>query len=135
MFRNLSPGAVGIRASFIEGMELAKGAGYEGVELNLGEAARLAEEHSIQWVHDQVESCGLRLGGWGLPVNWRGEPAAYQAELAKLGDRAALAQALGCTRCATWILPFSDTLPYDENFAFHVERFRPIAQVLREHGC
>ena len=42
MFRNLSPGAVGIRASFIEGMELAKGAGYEGVDLNLGEAARLA---------------------------------------------------------------------------------------------
>ena len=54
MFRDLSPGAVGIKASFVEGMELAKGAGYEGVDLNVGEAARLAQEHSIEWVRDQV---------------------------------------------------------------------------------
>src|SRR5438128_8771957 len=47
MFRDLAPGAVGIKASFIEGLELAKGAGYEGVDLNVGEAARLAQEHSI----------------------------------------------------------------------------------------
>ena len=90
MFRNLSPGAVGIRASFIEGMDLAKSAGYQGVDLNVGEAARLAEEHSIQWVHDQVISRGLRLGGWGLPVNWRGEEAAYQADLVKLRHQAEL---------------------------------------------
>ena len=54
MFRDLAPGAVGIKASFIEGLELAKGAGYEGVDLNVGEAARLAQEHSIEWVRDQV---------------------------------------------------------------------------------
>ena len=135
MFRNLSPGAVGIRASFIEGMDLAKSAGYQGVDLNVGEAARLAEEHSIQWVHDQVISRGLRLGGWGLPVNWRGEEAAYQADLVKLRHQAELAQALGCTRCMTWILPFSETLPYPENFEYHVARFRPIARILLDHGC
>jgi sugar phosphate isomerase/epimerase len=116
-------------------LELAKGAGFGGVDLNVGEAARLAEEHSIAWVREQAESRGLRYGGWGLPVNWRGDPAAYQADLAKLGGLAELAQALGCTRCATWILPFSETLAYQENFQFHVERFRPIAQVLRDHGC
>src|SRR5436190_16941015 len=110
MFRNLSPGAVGIRASFIEGMDLAKGAGYEGVDLSVSEAARLAQEHSVQWVREQVAERGLRLGGWGLPVNWRGDEAAFQADLAKLPDQAQLAQALGCTRCMTWILPFSDTL-------------------------
>ena len=135
MFRNLSPGAVGIRASFIEGMDLAKRSGFEGVDLNLGEVARLAEEHSMGWVREQVASRGLRLGGWGLPVNWRGDEAAYQADLEKLGPRAALAQALDCTRCMTWILPFSETLPYPENFEFHVARFRPIAQALRDHGC
>jgi sugar phosphate isomerase/epimerase len=135
MYRNLSPGAVGIRASFIEGLELTKGAGFDGVDLNVGEAARLADEHSIEWVRDQAESRGLRFGGWGLPVNWRGDEAAYQADLANLGRLAELAQALGCTRCATWILPFSDTLAYRENFQFHAKRFQPIAQILRDHGC
>ncbi len=135
MFRNLSAGAVGIRASFIEGMELAKGAGYQGVDLNVGEVERLVGEHSLAWVREQVAARGLRLGGWGLPVNYRGEEAAFQADLEKLAPRAELAQALGCTRCATWVLPFSDTLPYTENFQFHVQRFRPIAQLLREHGC
>jgi sugar phosphate isomerase/epimerase len=135
MFRNLSPGAVGIRASFIEGMELAKGAGFEGVDLSVGEAARLAEEQSLEWVRDQVASRGLRLGGWGLPVSYRGDDAAFQESLAKLPKQAELAQALGCTRCMTWILPFSESLPYTENFQFHVTRLRPAAQVLREHGC
>jgi sugar phosphate isomerase/epimerase len=116
-------------------MDLAKGAGYEGVDLNVGEAARLAEEHSIAWVRDQAASRGLRLGGWGLPVNWRADEPAYQAGLEKLKGQAELAQALGCTRCMTWILPFSETLPYAENFEFHVARFRPIAQLLSDHGC
>src|SRR5262249_32027142 len=122
MFRDLAPGAVGIKASFIEGMELAKGAGYQGVDLNIGEAARLVEQHSIEWVRDQVASRGLRLGGWGLPVNYRGDDAAFQTDLAKLPQHAQLAQALGCTRCMTWILPFSETLPYTENFQLHVKR-------------
>src|SRR5215212_392763 len=135
MYRNLSPGAVGIRASFTEGMELAKGAGYQGVDLSLGEAARLAEEHSVAWVREEVAARGMQLGGWGLPVNWRGEEAAFKADVEKLGKQAELAQALGCTRCITWILPFSDTLPYTENFRFHVARFQPIARVLRDHGC
>lgn len=135
MFRNLSPGAVGIRASFVEGMDLAKGAGFQGVDLNVGEAARLAEEHSTEWVREQVAARGLRLGGWGLPINWRAEEAAFHAELPKLAQHAALARSLGCTRCMTWILPFSETLPYAENFAFHVARFRLIAQTLLEHGC
>src|SRR5260370_39018207 len=85
MFRNLSAGAVGIRASFMEGMDLAKGAGFEGVDLSVGEAARLAEEHSIEWVRDQVASRGLRLGGWGVPVDSRGGHTAAPADRAELG--------------------------------------------------
>jgi sugar phosphate isomerase/epimerase len=35
----------------------------------------------------------------------------------------------------TWVLPASDEQPLEENRRFHIERFRPIAQVLADHGC
>ena len=94
MYRNLSPGAVGIRATFVESLDLAKGAGYEGVDLNLGEIASLVAEHSAAWVKEQFAARGLRVGGFGLPVNYRGDEAAYRADLEKLPERAALAQSL-----------------------------------------
>jgi sugar phosphate isomerase/epimerase len=35
----------------------------------------------------------------------------------------------------TWILPFSDELPLEENRRFHIERFTPVAQILADNGC
>jgi sugar phosphate isomerase/epimerase len=34
-----------------------------------------------------------------------------------------------------WCPSGSDTRPYDENYAWHNERFRPIAEILQEQGC
>jgi sugar phosphate isomerase/epimerase len=42
---------------------------------------------------------------------------------------------LGCTRTATWCPPASDERTYEENWRWHVARFRPIAEVLDEYGC
>ncbi|NIM04278.1 MAG: TIM barrel protein [Armatimonadetes bacterium] len=35
----------------------------------------------------------------------------------------------------TYIWPSSDTLTFEENFRFHVDRLRPIAEILAEKGC
>ena len=51
MFKNLGPRLIGIRdATMLEGLELAKAYGYEGLDPNLGEARQLAEEHSVEYV-------------------------------------------------------------------------------------
>ena len=42
---------------------------------------------------------------------------------------------LGCTRTSTWCPPASDERDFDENFAWHVARFRPIAQALALLGA
>ena len=34
----------------------------------------------------------------------------------------------------TWIMPQSNDRPFDQNFAFHVERFKPIARILDNFG-
>ena len=72
MFKNLSTGAIGIRANMTEGLDLAKNSGFEGLDLNIDEANQLAQEHSVQYVKDIWSEAGIAMGGWGFGVNWRG---------------------------------------------------------------
>ena len=45
------------------------------------------------------------------------------------------AQQLGADRCSTWILPFSDELTLEENYALHRDRLRACTKVLADYGC
>jgi sugar phosphate isomerase/epimerase len=133
MYTNLSPGAIGIRADLKTTLELARATGWQGIDLPAAETLQLAQDSSAAEVVAIVTAAGLKLGGWGLTVDWR-KP--YDASaLETLEAQAALAQQLGATRVTTWLLPFSDERPFRENFAFHVQQLGPIARVLAEHGC
>ncbi|MFA4030284.1 MAG: hypothetical protein GDYSWBUE_001926 [Candidatus Fervidibacterota bacterium] len=134
MFRNLNPGAIGIHADLERTLKIARDAGFDGVDLMLSEAERLSKEHSISFVVSLYERFGMRVGGCGLPFNWLSEDD-YERGLGELPRWAKLARDVGCTRFITWVPSFSDERPYDENFRWHVERFKPIANILGEHGC
>lgn len=135
MFRSLSPGAIGIRANTIEGLELAKAADYQGLDINMGEVAKMVEENSADYVKKLFSDAGMKMGAWGLPVNWRGPEEEYKKGLEGLEKSAKIAQAVGCNRLSTWILPFSENKPFKENFEFLVQRFRPIGEILAKYGC
>jgi len=45
------------------------------------------------------------------------------------------AGAIGGGRTMTWIMPCSNDLNFDANRRFHIARFRPVAEILAEHGC
>ena len=135
MFRSLGPGAIGIRASLTEGLEIAKAADFQGLDVNINEAAKLVEEKSADHVKKLYSDAGLKMGAWGLPVNWRGEEADFRKSLEGLPRLAKIGQSLGCTRLSTWILPSSEDKPFKENFEFHAQRFRPVGEILSEYGC
>jgi sugar phosphate isomerase/epimerase len=132
MFRNLSPGAIGIGCSTGEAMDLAKQAGFEGVDVNVGE---LMQNGSPEEARKQFDDAGLRPGPWGLPINWRGEESLYQQQLKALEPVAEFAAAMGAPRTATFIPSWSDEMPFATNFEFHVSRFRPIAEALAKYDC
>lgn len=134
MFKNLSTGAIGIRANMKEGLELARTAGFEGLDMDIGEAGQLAAEHSVQFVKELWAGAGIKMGGWGFGVNWRGSDADYYAGLAQLPARAELAAELGCYRTTTVVGPASNDMTYQENWDFSVKRLRPVAEILKEHG-
>lgn len=134
MFKNLSTGAIGIHADMKEGLTLAKEAGFEGLDLNIGEASQLAEEHSVQYVKDLWAEAGITMGGWGFGVNWRGSDADYYAGLSQLPARSELAAELGCFRTTTVVGPASNDMTYQDNWDFSVKRLRAVAEILKAHG-
>ena len=134
MFKNLSPGAIGIQANIEEGLALAKSAGFEGLDLNISEANALANEHSVDYVKNLWTEAGLKMGGWGLPVNYRGSDAEFDESLAGLSDLAKLTADFGCHRTTTVVSPSSNDRTFQENWDFHIKRLRPVAEVLKDYG-
>lgn len=134
MYKNLSPGAIGIKCSWVEGLDLAKAAGFGGADLNLGDAQKLADEQGVDAVKALYAERGLRMGGWGFPVNWRGSDTEFFESLGRLPAQAKLAGELGCFRTSTWMLGWSDDLPRKEHFDRVVRRFRLSAEILRDYG-
>lgn len=135
MFKGLSPGAIGVQANTVEeALAAAKTGGFGGVEINVGQIADQVEQSGAASVTDAFAAAEILPAGWGLPTNWRGEEAAWTEGLTALPRLARAAASVGATRTMTWIMPCSDTRPYDENRDFHITRFTPIARILADEG-
>lgn len=135
MFKNLSAGAIGIHGlNLAQTIDLAKKIGFGGIDFGIKEAAALADAHGADYVRGLFANAGVKPGQWDLPVAWTKDDQ-WEQDLKQLPKLAALGKAIGCTRTATWCLSGSNERSYEENWAWHVVRFRPIAQVLKEHGC
>ena len=135
MYKNLNPGALGFQLPFQKTIEAAKIGGFEGIDINIVEMEELVKSKSAEEVRRRLFENDLNFGGWGLPVNFRGNDEAYRKDLERLSEYARVSQELGCNRVFTWILPFSDELPFKENFERHVERLRPVAEILDNYKC
>lgn len=134
MFRNLSPGAVGIPANLEQSLRYAKIGGFQGIDVPMGEARQIAEKDGVEAVQEMFSNAGIRMGSWGLPVNWRGSDKEYYESLARLPEQAEFAAELGCFRTATWVVGWSNDLTRQEQFDFLVRRFGLIAEILADYG-
>lgn len=135
MFKNLCPGAVGLRGSTQELLRLAAELGFDGMDLDPHLAREMAESEASDRYEAVFRRHHVVPGAWGLPVEFRRDEGTFECDLEQLGAYAAAAAVLGCRRVYTWLLPFSDELPYREHFALMSDRGQRMAAVLAEHGC
>jgi sugar phosphate isomerase/epimerase len=136
MFKTLSPGAVGVKfASLQDAILGAHRHGFQGLEISIAEIADLVDQQGAPAVLDLFKQSNVIPAAWGLPVDWRTTDANFDKSLAAFPRLAKAAQAIGCARTFTWIMPCSNERSYDDNRAFHVARFKPIAKILADHGC
>jgi sugar phosphate isomerase/epimerase len=135
MYSTLGPEAIGIRGlSLPEAIELARASGFAGLTFDVRRAAEAVNDRGLDDVRDWFSRANVRPANWGLPVSWR-DDARWEADLQALPALAALGRELGATRTATFMPSGSNERAFDENFAWHVSRLRPIAEALREEGC
>jgi sugar phosphate isomerase/epimerase len=130
MFRNLNCGAVGVPADFAQAIAYAKLGGFQGIDVPMGEVAQQGADR----VKAIFAENGLQMGGIGWPVRWMGSEDDWKADLAKLPEFCAAAQAVGASRAATWVPSWNDEREWDANWQFHVDRFGPIAQIMAQYG-
>ena len=136
MYSSLSPGAIGVTARNLdEALEAARIGGFGGVEFNISEIADLVASEGVAATRARFDEAGIKPGGWGVPVDWRGTEEPWLDGLKSLPRLAAAAAAIDAPRCMTYILPGSDVLDYTANYQFHVARFQPIATILADNGC
>lgn len=135
MYKALSAGAIGVSAGSLENaLRLAAAHGFAGLEFGAGEVANLIDAHGTGYVRDLFAASGVLPAGFGLPTEWRGEDEKFQQSLRELPRLARAAAAIGGNRTATWIMPCSNDRIWNENLAFHIARFTPIAHILHEEG-
>jgi len=135
MYIALSPGCVGVKVEGLaQRIAAAKDFGFAGVDIDIFEIADLVDTQGADAVRAHFEDAEVIACGWGMPVDWRSSEENWKRDLETLPRLAKAAAAIGCFRTATWIMPASNDRPFDENLAFHIERFKPIAEIIGEHG-
>lgn len=131
MIKTLSAGAIGVRTRNLDdAIAAAVTGGFQGLEFSVDEVANLGAEVA----KEKFAAAGIVPAVFGVPVDWRGDEATWRESLKGLPRLAKAAADLGCLRCATWIMPADNEKTFEKNTQFHVERFRPIAEVLGEYG-
>jgi sugar phosphate isomerase/epimerase len=129
MYICLNRGTAGAGLPYEQFVKLSADAGFPGVDVDMG----WGEQHGAAALRDLLGSHNQKPGGWGPSFNWRNDIGKLNEALPDLQKQAAIAQELGIDSCATYILPSSD-LPLIENWNFHIQRLRPIALALADHG-
>ncbi len=128
MYLCLNRATAGTGLTSPEFVKLAADAGFEGADVDLGYALA----YGAHAMADLYRSHLIRYGAWFCP-DWRGESVKAHENLSVLNKLAPLAAELGIDSCCTWVMSSSDT-PFMDNWMYHLERLRPVAQILADNG-
>jgi sugar phosphate isomerase/epimerase len=130
MYRALVAGAIGVKVPFAEAVRLATTFGFQGVAVEMADVEELGL-HEVRWL---LEKNKLLPAVSGIPVNFRQDEDTFERDLAKLPAFSQVMADLGCTRLATWIMPWHETLTYEQNFQQLRSRTARICEVLSRYG-
>jgi sugar phosphate isomerase/epimerase len=135
MYKNLNPGALGHALPFDATCNFARQYNFPGVDLDLGYLGNIARAQSVDAAREWFAATGLRPASFGLSVAWRegDSDKAYAESLPRFVEEAKLAAALDCHRCATWVMPCSDALTYQQFFKRMTHRLKPVAEILKTY--
>jgi len=129
-FMDLSCGRIGVKATFLESIDLAVRHGFEGVDPDAKYFGQLSDLQ-LGEVLAQMKAKGLRFGPASLPVDFRKDDATFHEGLKTLPETCKALERAGGWRVSTYVLSFDRNLSYLQNFRSHAYRLRACAQILK----
>jgi sugar phosphate isomerase/epimerase len=132
MYKNLSPSSLGISGRQSEIIELALTHRAKGLELDMDAFKEQVDANGYEYASRFVASAGIVPAPFEVPMRWYGEDLHFKTDLQTSKPFLEIAQKLGCVGCVATIQPYSDSLPYHENFERHRERITSMAATLAE---
>ncbi|MBC8468559.1 MAG: sugar phosphate isomerase/epimerase, partial [Planctomycetes bacterium] len=131
-YKNLGPGHIGVKANQQQALEYAVKYGFDSITPSPGEFQNKSTSEIRDWLELMKEK-GIRYGTSGLPVEFRRDEDRFKTDMARLPKQAGVLRQLGITRIATWITPGHSELTYLQNFKQLKNRFREVANVLKDY--
>ena len=126
---HLSCGALGIKASQQQAIDLAAKIGFDVVDADGRFLAGLSPS-DLATLLDYAKSKKIGWAMAGLPVDFRRDDAAFSDGMKAFPAYVEGLQRAGVRRVTTWLTPASAQLTYLENFHVHVKRLGEVARVL-----
>ncbi len=124
-----------MKASLEEALVLVRDSGFTGLDVNAREIKERVDEQGADEVIALFDSHDVRIGAWGLGFPWNGTDDEHRAGLDALPAIAAAAASVGATRVSQWVPPGSDDRKFRDNYRWHVQRLRPVSEILKDAGC
>lgn len=115
---------------FQEAVRLAAAYRFEGIDVGMGPI----EELGLEAVRQMLSRNHLLPAVTGVPVDFRKDEATFEAGMERLPGFCQAMAALGCTRVATWLMPWHETLSYQAHFEQLRSRTARICAVLARYG-
>ncbi len=129
---HLSCGALGIKASQQQAIDLAAKIGFDVVDADGRFLAGLSPA-DLATLLDYAKSKKIGWAMAGLPVDFRGEDGAFSDGMKTFPAYVEGMQRAGVRRVTTWLAPSSAQRTYLENFHVHAKRLSEVARVLEQY--
>ena len=114
-------------------VKLAAKCGFKAVDAGADHWTAWVQRTSLDHVTGFCADHGCAVGHGGLPVNFREDDAAFEADLAKFPENCAVMKALGTRGMATWIKPVAPGSAAEFR-SMHIRRLKKAAAILKDHG-
>ena len=132
LYKNLGPGHIGVKANQRQALEYAVKYGFDSITPSPGEFQNKSTSEIRDWLK-LMKDKGVRYGASGLPVEFRRDEDRFKADMKRLPRQAAFLRQFGIKRIATWVMPGHNELTYLQKFKLLKNRFREVANVLKDN--
>ena len=130
MFKILAPNALGLFCSQSELIELTLTHGFRGLHVEFDGFFEQVTSKGIDYAVRFIKSAPVKITSTELPIQWTGDDASFETELARLPKVLEMIRPLNCRALVTTVMPGCDSRPYHENFEMHRQRLSQIAAAI-----